>query len=208
MALGGGRGWPGALCCGANASHLPTQNDGLRMMPLVAASGNINPTKVRFVDFDKSTVERFWGKVDIRGDNECWPWLLCKTPPYGRHKGGYGRFTINGRQSRANRVALIIATGEDRASELACHRCDNPACCNPNHLFWGSTLENNRDCRAKGRYRHRAASGQENGKAKLLASQVDYIRLLLDAGYKPKEIGAWYGVTRSTIGDIKTGRCW
>jgi hypothetical protein len=79
------------------------------------------------------------------GANACWPWMAL------RDRDGYGSFSIDNRPHRANRVALIISIGELQTYIHACHRCDNPACCNPEHLFPGTNADNQHDSVIKGR---------------------------------------------------------
>ncbi|GMU26245.1 MAG: hypothetical protein AMXMBFR16_11500 [Candidatus Uhrbacteria bacterium] len=83
-------------------------------------------------------VERFWRKVEIRGPNDCWGWK-------GWIANGYGRFYANG-WKRAHRVAYVLTYGPTNLSVL--HKpviCHNPACCNPKHLYAGTTSDNARD---------------------------------------------------------------
>jgi hypothetical protein len=101
-----------------------------------------------------SLEQRFWSKVDRRSDSECWPWLGYRNPK------GYGRFTAAGRGVPAARIAWCLASGTDfPAGLLACHRCDNPPCCNPAHIWPGTHAENQRDMALKGRWGKRAAHG-------------------------------------------------
>lgn len=94
-------------------------------------------------------LERFWANVEERGSDECWPWV---GPIDTRANQGYGNFRLAKTATRAHRLALILSTATDLPTEVfACHRCDNPPCCNPAHLFPGSALDNNRDAIAKGR---------------------------------------------------------
>jgi hypothetical protein len=92
--------------------------------------------------------ERLWSRVDIRGPNDCWEWKgKCSA-------GGYGRIRIGGGgspESAASRVAWIITNGDIPEGLFVCHRCDNPPCCNPAHLFLGTAQDNVADMVAKGR---------------------------------------------------------
>lgn len=92
--------------------------------------------------------ERFWSKVDRRGPDECWPWTAC----YSRN--GYGWFGVNGKGWVATRMAWFLTHGSP-PDGFVCHRCDNPQCVNPAHLFVGSHTDNMRDAVAKGRMHFR-----------------------------------------------------
>jgi hypothetical protein len=88
---------------------------------------------------------RFWSKVDRSGGpTACWPWIAG-----GRH--GYGAFSIADRPYPAHRIALLMSGAALGDDQLACHRCDNPPCCNPAHLFPGTNADNVADMWAKGR---------------------------------------------------------
>jgi len=90
--------------------------------------------------------ERFWQKVDIRSSRECWPWKGA-TDVSGR-----GDFWRDGVKQKAPRVAWSLRYGVPFPKELhACHTCDNPACCNPEHLWPGTRTQNFMDAARKGR---------------------------------------------------------
>lgn len=89
---------------------------------------------------------RFWAKVDrSAGPDGCWPWTA------GCDNNGYGQVRVGVRIIRAARVALELATGRPLGKRWALHRCDNPPCVNPAHLFPGSARKNAQDCARKGR---------------------------------------------------------
>lgn len=95
---------------------------------------------------NKKANKRFWDKVARKGEHECWEWIG------NRYVKGYGRFATGGRQYRANRFAYEIAVGQIPDGLWVLHHCDNPPCCNPNHLFLGVHADNMADRHAKGRH--------------------------------------------------------
>jgi hypothetical protein len=94
----------------------------------------------------KTLEERFWEKVDKRGDDECWEWQAGTRGATVQ----YGSFYIDGVTFNAHRVAFLLTYGDPEGMQV-CHTCDNGLCCNPKHLFLGTAVDNNRDARAKGR---------------------------------------------------------
>ena len=87
--------------------------------------------------------DRFWGNIDKSG--ACWEWKKHK------HKNGYGGLRYKGKQEYSHRVAWIISFGDIPDGLYVCHRCDNPSCCNPSHLWLGTPADNMHDRDAKGR---------------------------------------------------------
>lgn len=108
---------------------------------------------------------------------------------------------INIRREKAHRIAYELAYGPIPEGMKVCHRCDNPRCVNPDHLFLGSQKTNIHDCIHKSR---RNAFGRQ----KLHPSDVRQIRQQLAMGWRQWEIAARFGVTRSAIASIATGATW
>lgn len=96
----------------------------------------------------------FWSKVDRRAADECWPWLGHRNHRgYGRFTRRFGSGTSKSRHVPAARMAWELThLQEFPVGHHACHRCDNPPCCNPAHVFPGTDRDNMRDCVAKGRH--------------------------------------------------------
>ena len=100
----------------------------------------------------------------------------------------------------AHRLFYTAHKGEIPTGLLVCHRCDTPACVNPDHLFLGTIAENNHDRTLKGRCR-----GTWNGRAVLTPDDVRAIRASSEG---TKAIAGRYGVARTTVYDIRHGRTW
>lgn len=98
---------------------------------------------------------RYWLKVDKSGGPDaCWPWKASTFKKKNKQMG-YGRNAGSGPYTYAHRCAWLFTFGEIPDGKLVMHKCDNVLCCNPKHLSIGTDLDNNRDMRAKGRWRHR-----------------------------------------------------
>lgn len=138
-------------------------------------------------------VTQFWSNVDQGPPDECWPWTGYLE------KDGYGQFFFDGRMRPAHELALTFATGEVRHPSLdTCHSCNNPPCCNPQHLRFDTRASNVADA---------VAAGTMRGKTgKLSAGEIGTIRLRLDAGARQQDLANHYGVSNSLISMIHTGR--
>lgn len=145
-------------------------------------------------------VQRFWQKVDkSAGSDACWMWMGS------RNNKGYGCQSVYKRGLLAHRIAWRLTYGTIPAGQLLCHRCDNPACCNPLHLFLGTQKENMQDCAKKGR----TTAGETAHHAKLTWDQVHEMRQLYRDGWKQKDLVARYDVyDESTISKILRGEVW
>lgn len=148
--------------------------------------------------------DRFWSHVERSDGDQCWEWLGCRAH-------GYGKFwaDVDGhrRLLGAHRVAWFLAHGEWPYT-CVLHRCDNPGCVRPDHLWLGSMAENNRDRELKGRTVTGDHAGQRNGRAKLTEDAVRAIRTRRAAGERRDHLAAEYGVTERVIYLVVHRRLW
>lgn len=148
---------------------------------------------------------RFWSKVDIRDLDECWPWKAAVR----RKDEGYGAFWYKGRHRPASQIVWLLTRGEElRPPFQALHRCDNPPCCNPAHLFKGTNIQNNEDKVSKNRH----AYGSRVGTALLTEADALEIKALKLHGRSPHgyrtKIAQRFGVSPATITDVWSSRRW
>jgi HNH endonuclease len=133
---------------------------------------------------------RFEAKI-AKAPDGCWLWM-------GAHNSrGYGRFKIKGRLECAHRVAWTIYRGPIPKGMQVLHRCDQPRCCNPEHLFLGTHMTNVIDALQKGR----------TAKMKLTADDVAVIRQT-PRSITHVELARRLGVGAQTIADARAGRTW
>ena len=146
-------------------------------------------------------INRFWKRVDVKKPDECWKW----TPPLDSY--GYGVICNNYKILKAHRISWELHFGPITNGLHCLHKCDEPSCVNPNHLFLGTHTDNVRDMHKKGRAPDTA--GVANGNAKLNEDAVRNIRKYYAAGAVKKEwLASVYGVHRITIHQIVSGQTW
>lgn len=148
---------------------------------------------------DDTLPDRFWKKVQKAGEDECWNWTGA-TQAFG-----YGCIGAKGRIKSAHRVSYEMAKGPIPDGICVLHKCDNPKCVNPKHLFAGTKKDNAIDRSSKGRGKHCVFRGEDHPSAKITASDVLEIRASTD---KNVWLARKYGVSDAQICRIKRGERW
>ena len=148
---------------------------------------------------NKAIASRFWKKVDKT--NNCWNWLAHIN------NWGYGQFWDGENQMKAHRMSWVISHGDIPDGMCILHRCDNPKCVNPNHLFLGTLKDNMIDMVNKGRNVTHMGKGEDNPSAKLTEIEVRIIR-----AYHPalgsRQLSNMFGIAMQNIWKIVTYRSW
>jgi hypothetical protein len=144
---------------------------------------------------------RFWEKVDKRGPDECWPWLGA------RNQNGYGKFRSPTDQL-AHRFSYTLSRGPIAEGLCVCHHCDNPACCNPDHLFLGTPADNAQDKVSKNRQARLSRPGSLHSRARFTDDDILNIRRRYLNGETQKALAQEFSTSQSTISKIVLGTRW
>lgn len=147
---------------------------------------------------NKTPAELFWSKVNKT--STCWLWTAST-----RGKG-YGGFHSHGVMYAAHRFSWILKHGSVPEGLHVLHRCDNPACVRPSHLFLGTNADNVADKMSK--KRHRNLQGEKHPLSKLTDQDVKQIRKLQSEGALHRELAKQFNVTKGTIGFIIRQETW
>ncbi len=147
---------------------------------------------------DKEGWRRYLKSRTTVNEAGCWIWNGAID------KWGYGRLGVTSgtrkRSCNAHRISyLILAEGDP--SLCACHSCDTPACCNPDHLFAGTSGDNNRDAAKKGR----SSRGERRYNSKLTDAAAAEI---LSCNSPCSELSKKLGVSKNTIQNVRSGITW
>lgn len=138
---------------------------------------------------DERLIERFWSKVDVRGPDDCWEWQ-----ERSRHEYGYGILANAGGERRAHRISWEIHHGTPPGSLHVLHKCDNPPCVNPSHLFLGTPRDNVRDMHKKGRRVYKTTLSDDD---------AEIVRIMYhERRMTQKEIARKFGVSSALVSNI------
>lgn len=163
--------------------------------------------------FDSKDVLRFYGNCHV-SPSGCWLWDKQRSP------SGYGAVKVKRKPWRAHRFSYAIHKGDIPKDKCVLHRCDVPACVNPDHLWLGTNWENSQDMVAKGRstiglrngkhtHPEKVLRGEASNLAKITRDQATEIRLLFwKQGKQMKELADLYGLCRAQIGRILRREVW
>ena len=154
----------------------------------------------------KTIEERFWSKVNVRDENDCWNWVAGIDTP------GYGAFKFEGKKVNSHRLAWILTNGEIDDGLWVLHKCKgNRLCCNPNHLYLGDRSDNMKDAvrdETSNILTLEKPYGEKAGNSKLKESQVLEIRDKLKSGRNLEELSKEYSVDPRNVASIRDRKTW
>jgi len=131
--------------------------------------------------------------------NHCWEWQ-------GIRRKGYAALSYKGRTFGVHRITCFLKHGEPQPNDNALHSCDNRACINPDHLRWGTQLENIEDAISRKRWTFNR--GLENGRAKINPDVVRAIRAIYGTGPTIIQIADLYGISNQMVSRIIAKKAW
>ena len=155
--------------------------------------------------YDIETENIFWSKVETGNEDECWECVAMSL-----NQNGYGQLYANGNQILAHRFSYQLFHNRLIGDNMfICHKCDNPRCVNPHHLFEGTPQENTADRDKKGRAKGGGVKGEKHYSCKLTEKQVKEIReKYSQGGTTQQKLAKEYGVAHSLISYIINRRRW
>jgi len=197
-----GRGAYGKSLCGvvpgANSKGWDPARSGARVTCLACSKVAARPAAKA-----RAQAERFWSKCAIEPDGGCWLWTRCTF------SNGYGKYTFGGRTHYAHRLAYEMHHGVSPGQAFVCHRCDNPPCINPEHLWLGTARDNALDMHAKGRNRTTPRQGEAHHANKLEERDVIIMRLLAEwLGVPLCRIASMHGVSYMQAKRVVAREAW
>ncbi len=142
------------------------------------------------------TVAERFGKY-VKKTDTCWLWIGSKCPK------GYGRMNVKGKSVIAPRISWKIHYGGIPQGKYVLHKCDNPSCVNPDHLYLGNQYDNMADMYRSGRAKHKR--GEENGKSKLTEAIVREIRTSTNTLVA---LARKFGINRRTVWSVQSRKTW
>jgi len=153
----------------------------------------------------------FWARIQKGGPNECWPWKRGATTPfgYGVYRRAWTKEHGRGKMTGAHRLAYELKNGPIPEGMNVLHHCDNPPCCNPNHLFLGTDADNVHDCISKGRKKWK--SGAQHANAKITDEIVREARRLYvpyNRQFGGDALARRFGISPSNMHQIIRGDAW
>lgn len=169
-----------------------------------AHDGQSMAKPVRQVLRHLSDADRIKAK-SIVTETGCWQWQASRTPL------GYGQMRYQGTRELSHRVSWMVFKGPIPASDSVygtlgvLHKCDNPGCVNPDHLFLGDQRSNAVDSVSKGRWGRRGAKGEAHGRA-LVTEEI--VRAIRSSAATARECAIKYGLSTGAVRHIRARRSW
>jgi hypothetical protein len=155
----------------------------------------MSETRTRF----KTAQQLLTEHVNKNAENGCWEWT-------GARNKGYGSVEYLGKPWKAHRLSYLYHYGKIPDGMHVLHKCDNPSCVNPKHLFLGTHQDNMDDMNSK--HRNKPHKGEDNGRAKLTRIDVIRLRLMYQSGVRRKDIAKEFKINLSQVRKVATGIHW